>query len=81
MENRLRSQRTPTPYKIKANDCKLVDLVIRIELIRAILMQRFSNFLRKSIKYDHPFLHVFIFGNMFPVSHGFVAMPVTNYHR
>ena len=24
-----------------------------------------------------PFSHVFIFGNMFPESHGFVAMPVT----
>ena len=27
--------------------------------------------------FDHPFLHVFIFGNMFPESHGFVAVPVT----
>ena len=26
----------------------------------------------------HPFSHVFIFGNMFPESRGFVAMPVTN---
>ena len=42
-ENRLRSQRTPTSYKIKVNNCKLIDLVIRIELIRAILMPWFSN--------------------------------------
>ena len=49
-ENRLRSQRTPTPYtKLKlVNNCKLRDLVIRIELTLAILMPRFSNFLRYS---------------------------------
>ena len=29
-------------------------------------------------KFDHPFLHVFIFGKVFPESHGFVAMPVTS---
>ena len=27
-----------------------------------------------SDKFDHSFLHVFTFGNMFPESHGFVAM-------
>ena len=27
-------------------------------------------------KLDHPFSHVFIFGNMFFESHGFVAVPV-----
>ena len=27
-ENRLRSQRTPTPYEIKVNNCDLIDLVI-----------------------------------------------------
>ena len=27
-------------------------------------------------KFDHPFSHVFIFGNMFPECHGFVAMPL-----
>ena len=47
-ENRL-SHRTPKPYKIKVNNCKLIDLVIRIELTWAILMLRFSNFLRNSI--------------------------------
>ena len=31
-ENRLPSQRTPTPFKIKVNICKLIDLVIKIEL-------------------------------------------------
>ena len=35
-ENRLRSQRTPTPDKIKVKNCKLLDLVIRIELTREI---------------------------------------------
>ena len=29
-------------------------------------------------KFDHPFLHVFIWYTMFPESHGFVAMPVTS---
>ena len=28
-------------------------------------------------KFDHPFSHVFIYGNMFLENHGFVAMPVT----
>ena len=28
-------------------------------------------------KFGHPFSHVFIFGNMFPEIHGFVAVPVT----
>ena len=43
-ENCLRSQQTPTPCKIKANNCKLIDLVIRIKLTRTILMSRFSKF-------------------------------------
>ena len=29
-------------------------------------------------KLDHAFLHVFIFGNMFPESYSFVVMPVTS---
>ena len=29
-------------------------------------------------KFDHPFSHVFIFSNMFPESHSFVAIPVTS---
>ena len=29
-------------------------------------------------KFDHTFSHVFIFGNMYPESHGFVAVPVTS---
>ena len=48
-DNRLRSQRTPIPYKIKVNKCKLIDLIIIFELTRAILMTRFSNFLKNSI--------------------------------
>ena len=47
-ETRLRSQRTPTLYKIKINNCKLVDSVIRVKLNRAILIIRYSNFLRSS---------------------------------
>ena len=48
---------------------------MRIELTRAILLSRLSDF---SEKYDHPFVHVFIFGNMFPESHRFVAVEVTS---
>ena len=51
------SQRTPTPYKIKVNNGKLTDLVIRIELTRVILQPRFSNFLINS---TNIFSHVFI---------------------
>ena len=36
----------PTLYKIKLNNFKSIDLVIKIKLNRAILMKRFSNFLR-----------------------------------
>ena len=28
-------------------------------------------------KFNHPFSHMFIFGNMFPESHGFVSIQVT----
>ena len=57
-ENCLRSQRTPKPYKIKVINCKFKDLVIRIELARAILMLRFSNLLRNSIIYFRMFLYL-----------------------
>ena len=57
-ENRLRSQRTPKPYKIKVKNSKLIDLLIRIELTRAILMLHFSNFLRNSIIHFHVFLYL-----------------------
>ena len=49
--------------------------MIRIKLARAILMLRFSTF---SEKLDHNFSQVFIFVNMFPETHGFVAMPVAS---
>ena len=35
--------------------------------------------LRFSEKFYHPFSHVCIFSNMFPESHGFIVMPVTNF--
>ena len=35
--------------------------------------------LKFSQKFNHPILHVFLFGIMFPESHSFVAMPVTSY--
>ena len=48
----------PTPYKIKVNNCKLINLLIRIELTQAILMLRFSNFLRNSIIHFRMFLYL-----------------------
>ena len=72
-QHRTKLNGPPTPYKIKVKNCKLMDLVIKIEYS--------SNFnatiLEFSENFDHPFSHVFIFGNLFPESHGFVAMPVT----
>ena len=75
-ENRLRSQRTPTPYKIKVNNCKFIDLVIRSNQVNS------NNFnatiFKYSEKFEHPFSHVFMFGNMFAESRGFVTMLVTS---
>ena len=72
-ENRLRSQRTPTPYKIRVNSCKLIDLVI-IELTN-----NFSaSILKFPEKFDHPFSHICIFENIFSESHGFITMAVAS---
>ena len=38
-----------------------------------------ASVLKFSVKFDHPFLHVFTFGNMFPKRHSFVAMPITSH--
>ena len=57
-ENRLRSLRTKTPYKIKVKNCKLINLVIGINLTRAITMPRFSNFMRNSIIHFCLFLYM-----------------------
>ena len=61
----------PRPYKIKVNS-KIGDKN-RVNT---------SNFKAKIIKLseklNHPFKRVFIFGNTFPESHGFVAMPVSS---
>ena len=60
------SQWTPTPYKLKQID-RFGD-ANRVNTINFNAMT--MNF---SDKIDHPFSHVFIFGNMFPESHGFVV--------
>ena len=57
-ENRLWSQRTPTKYKIKLNNCKLINLLIRIALTWAIVMTQFSNFLRNTTIYLCMFLYL-----------------------
>ena len=75
-ENRLRSQRTKTPYEIKVNNCYLINLMIRIKLTSSSNLN--DMILKFSYKFDHLFSHVFIFGNMFPESHGFLPMPVTS---
>ena len=54
-ENRLRSQFTPNTVQ---NKIELINLVIRIELTRSILMPRFSNFLGNSIINFPIFLYV-----------------------
>ena len=74
--NRLRQQRTQTPYKIIVKHCKLIDLVIRIELTRAILMTWFSNFLRNST--IHFRMSLYLVSCFLAESHGFVAVPVTS---
>ena len=56
-ENRLWSQRTATPYKIKVKKFKLIDFVMRIELAPAILMPRFLNFLINLIIHFCMFLY------------------------
>ena len=57
-ENHFRSQRTRTPFKIKANNCKFIDLEIRIELTRAILMPWFPNFQRNLTTHFRMFLYL-----------------------
>ena len=47
-----------TLYKIKVNNCTSIDLEIRIELSRAILMPRFSNSLRNSNIHFRMFLYL-----------------------
>ena len=64
-----------TPYKIQVNNCKLVDLVIRIELNSSNINDTMFKIVEK---FAHSFSNVFIFGNMFPESQGFVAMTITS---
>ena len=40
-----------------------------------------ATILRFSKKFDPSFLHVFLFGNMFPESHGFAAAPITSSNK
>ena len=62
------------PYKIKVNECKY-----RFGQKNRVNSSNFNaTILKFSEKFDHPFSHVFIFGNIFSESRGFVAMPVTS---
>ena len=65
------SQQTPNTVQ---NQIILIHLVMRIELTQAILIPQIVKF---SEKFDHPFSHVFKFGNIFPECHGSVDVPVT----
>ena len=69
-ENLLRSQRTPTLYKIKVNWFSDKNRVNSSNFNATIL--------KLSEKFDHSFSHVFIFGNVFLESYGLVTMPVTS---
>ena len=72
-ENLLRSQLTPKPCKIKV---KTVNWSFGDK--NRVNSSNFNAMILKfSEKFDHPFWHVFIFGNISLESHGFVAMPVT----
>ena len=52
--------KTPTLYKIKVKNCKLIELVIRIELTPAILMPWFSKFLLNSTIHFCMFLYLLV---------------------
>ena len=67
------SQRTPTPYKIKVNNCKLIDFGDKNRVISTTFN---SAILKFSEKFEYPFPHGFIFGNMFPENLGFDAVPI-----
>ena len=62
-------------HKTVQNLSQLIDLVMRIEF-------NSNNFIptifRFSGKFDRLFSLVFIFENVFPESHGFVAVPITS---
>ena len=64
----------PTPCKIEVNNCELIDFG---DKNRVNSSNSNATILKFAEKFDHPFSHVFIFGNMFPASHGFVAVSVT----
>ena len=49
---------TPTPYQIKGNKFKFMDLEIRIELTRVILLPGFSVFFRNSTIHFSMFLYL-----------------------
>ena len=63
----------PTPYKIK-----LIWWICWKESSSSNSSNFNATILKFSEQFIHPYSHVFIFGNMFPESHGFVAIPVTS---
>ena len=56
--NRLHHNGPLHPFKIQENNCKSINLVIRIELTEEILMLLFSNFLRNSTINFRVFLYL-----------------------
>ena len=71
IENHPLSQQIPTLYKIKVNDIFGNKNQVNLRNFNAMILNLF-------LKFNHPFSHVFIFGNMFPESYSFIAMPVTS---
>ena len=61
------SQRTLSTVQIKVNNWKSIDLVMRIELTRAILMTRFSNFLINSTIQFRMFLYLLMWWDANPI--------------
>ena len=66
------SQRTPTPLRKSSKFDRFGDA-------NSVNSSNFNaTTLRFAEKFEHPFSQVFLFGNMFHESHGFVAVPVTS---
>ena len=66
----------PTPHKIKVKNCKLIELVSDKNRVNSCNFN--TKILKFSEKFDYQVARLFLFGNMLPQSHDFVAMLVTS---
>ena len=51
--------------------------IYQLQLNKTDLSHFNATILKFYVEFDHPFSHVFIFGNMFPESYSSIAVPVT----